>query len=42
MPRPHRIPLCLMRVTLAAQRRALRLQLILHEPEPRQDHRVQQ
>src|SRR5262249_39478598 len=31
-----------MRVTLAAQCCALRLQLILHEPESRQDHRVQQ
>ena len=41
VPRPHRVPLRLMRVTLAAQRRALRLQLILHEPESRQDHRVQ-
>jgi hypothetical protein len=38
----HRLPMLLMRITLAAQRRALPFQFILHEAEPRQHHRVPQ
>ena len=33
VPGPHRLPLLLMRIASSAQRRALRLQFLLHEPE---------